>query len=266
MHKPYRDIVKQGEVTFKKPEPRERKRSSLPTIPRSTVINFIAIALLFGVIFAMQHVSRNWIGGDAEETQTEVTAKAKPVTVTLDETTAAVEKDTADNVKVTTEETVATETAPPPTTPVKTAIVTLEENDEVEQETTPKPATTKEKVKTTKPRRRAYRITRPARYGRDPYWQDRQTSVEELDNELARQRYKNLNREYSSETVEETTVEPTYSSSYDYKARERYQPTVYEPTYERSYTTTGDLDGEAAREKYRSENKRLSGPDADLDY
>ena len=127
MHKPYRDIVRQGEVNFTKPQPRERKRSFLPSIPRSTVINFIAIALLFGLIFAMQHISRNWIKGDEETSATEVTARAKPVTVTLDEVTATVKAKAADNVVVTTEETVVTETAPPPTTEVKAAVVTLDE-------------------------------------------------------------------------------------------------------------------------------------------
>lgn len=266
MHKPYRDIVKQGEVTFRKPETSERRKGSLPRIPRSTVINFIAIALLFGVIFAMQHVSRNWIKGNAEVTPAEVTAKAKPVTVTLEETTATAVSDTTDNVVVTTGETVTTETAPPPTTEVKTAVVTLEDNEQAKEETAQPPATTKEKVKTTPTRRRAYRVSRPRRYGHDPYWQDRQTSVEELDNEFTRERYRTLNREYSSGATAETQSTPTYSSSYDYKAREQYEPTAYESSYYRSGTSVGDLDGAAARERYRSENKRLSGPDANLDY
>jgi len=264
MHKPYRDIVKQGEVSFKKPETGERKKGSLPAIPRSTVINFIAIALLFGVIFALQHVSRNWISGDVEQTQTEVTAKAKPVTVTLDEVTQTVEKDTTDNVAVTTEETVATETTTPESD-AKAAVVTLEEDAEAKQETAPKPATTKEAVKTTT-RKHTYRVSRPVRYGRDPYWQDREASVDELDNQFARERYKELNREHSSSAAADTPPEPTYSSSYDYRARDRYEKTSYEPTYERGYVYESDLDGAAAREKYRSENKRLSGPDADLDY
>jgi hypothetical protein len=275
MHKPYRDIVKQGDVNFRKPEPRERKRSSLPTIPRSTVINFIAIALLFGLIFAMQHVSRNWIKGEETAAPPEVTAKAKakPVTVTLDEATATVENETTDNVVVTTEETTTekavatetTETTAPQTTEVKTAVVTLEEDAQAKVETTESPATTKETVKTTT-RRRTYRAARPASYGRDRYWQDRQVGVEELDNEFARERYKDLNREYSSGTAAETQPAPTYSSSYDYKARERYEPTAYEPSRSYGYAQSGDLDGAEARERYKSENKKLSGPDADLDY
>jgi hypothetical protein len=264
MHKPYRDIVRQGEVKFTKPQPRESKRSFFPTIPRSTVINFIAIALLFGLIFAMQHISRNWITGDEETSVTEVTAKAKPVTVTLDEVTATVETKTTDNVVVTTEEKVVTETAPPPTTEVKATVVTLGDEAQAKVETTKAPATTKEKVKTTT-RRRTYRAARPTSYGRDRYWQDRQAGVEELDNEFARERYKNLNREYSSGTAAETQPAPTYSSSYDYKARERYEPTAYEPSSSYGYARSGDLDGAEAREMYKSENKRLSGSDANLD-
>lgn len=253
MHKPYRDIVREGDMTHTGGRTRERKKRSWPKIPRSTIVNFVAIALLFAVIFALQQVSRNWVSSEPET----VAAKVEAATVTLDDTVSA--QATTDKPTLVTEE-----------VETKAAIVTLKDDAEADETKAEEP---QEKKPVVKPKKRKHRAARSRRTRDDPYWRDRQASVEELDNHYARERYKTLNHELASGGVQDTGYEPAPTTASDYRASSYDQPAIEETTYRpTSYRSTqgssftNDLDGESERQRYRAENRRLSGPDADLDY
>ena len=113
---------------------------------------------------------------------------------------------------------------------------------------------------------------RRSRPRRDPHWQDRQVSVEELDNQYARERYRTLNKQLASGERADTTYETAPTRTPDYRAStySTYDDPIEETTTYRStsYRSTpdsrliDDLDDENARQRYRAENRRLSGPDA----
>ncbi len=258
MHRPYRDIAKEGDMIRPDKQDREEKRTFLPKVSRSTAINFISIALLFTVILVLQHLSRGWLGSGSE-----VTAKAEPVTVSLDEVAALPATPATDNATAT------AETTTPPKAPepanVAAQVVTLDEDGKAKApapEGCPVCETKAEEKKAAPAKAPRYRASRRST-ARDPYWQDRQASVEELDNQHARERYREMNREQVSSKAADTRADTRYEAP---PTREipSYRSTSYQSAPDHTYG--GDLDGEAAREKYRAENRRLSGPDADLDY
>jgi len=258
MHRPYRDIAKEGDMIRPDKRDREQKRSFLPTVSQSTVVNFIAIALLFAVIMALHQLSRGWLGGE-----TEVTARAKPVTVSLEEVAATEATPAADNAAET------TAASPPADGPQQTKaaaqVVTLDEDGKAkgtEADACPVCEPTSEEKKPARTKTLRYRASRKST-ARDPYWRDRQASVEELDNHYARERYRQMNSELSSSGDVETRADTRYDAP---PTREipSYRSTSYQSAPDHSYG--GDLDGESARQRYRAENRRLSGSDADLDY
>lgn len=247
MHKPYRNIVKSGEASKSgHPVTRKRRGWSFPTLPRSTLVNFVAIALLFAVIFALQQ-----IGSNLRKESRAVPTEPQAVTVNLEE---------IETTAVTPETTETTETVAvvEKTTGATTAVVTLEEETTEETVEAPKRAEKRVARKSVKRRKRSTRRRSVAR--RDPYWQDRSMGVSDLDNEFARERYNTLNRKLSAEEVsqpiyEETIPAPTYSYGYN------------TPTYTQTSTPSyvNDLDGNSAREDYKAQNRKLSGPEANLD-
>jgi hypothetical protein len=92
-----------------------------------------------------------------------------------------------------------------------------------------------------------------SRYGTsDPYWQDKQVSVEELDTPHARAQYRALNSDLYARSDQQRPATPTSKTSAEAPA---YQPSP-------PPSSVHDLDGAAARQRYRAETENLLGRNA----
>ena len=201
-------------------------------IRRSTIVNFLAILLVFGAVFALHTASKSFFSsGDTEEERTPAT----PPTV---------------------QPIAATVSAEVPSLPAiaMAAPATAETDLEVETEPEPAQATApkeKPKVQAVRPARNTTRrrTGRLMRARRNDYAADRAYGIELLDNQSARRSYQEQNRATAKSDVD-------YAHSVN---RQAIYTMPEEPTRSSHPTYAyDDLDGEAARQHYNAENKRLS--------
>ncbi|MFH1830456.1 MAG: hypothetical protein ABH871_06750 [Pseudomonadota bacterium] len=243
MNQPYKEISKETDKIRTSRPTRSSTRQQKSSIFRSTAINLTALLLLFTLVFVLQGWGK-WIGihgnDDAKKTV------ASEIDSGADKKVAAVE---------------AIETKPTPThNPVaesKSSVYTLEEK--------PKAKLKAEKKKTAikKQTIKEYQVRRVKILRKDPYAQDRQVGIEELDNELARQHYNADNRKRSEGLAADTVAEKRYQPSHTYEHSAAEYDIAPSHTTERDVPIE-ELDGEAARQRYNAENRRHSDPEADL--
>jgi len=234
-------------------------------IRRSTLINFAAILVIFGVILILHKSGSDLLapGDDADAAAASIATDTEQVTEAANaEEPAIVEKETYATVDMPDGETV-TETKEIHALPAL-APIEIEEEVEVKAEAeaeaefevkvkvegaeAEKPKVAAKPRVTTRRRGRLYRVRRSSHAA------DREYSVEALDNEAARRRYMEASRRpiESDLALESRGAASTRGVYTSIETPAHYSDRTY--AYD-------DLDGTNARKRYREQNEKLSTVD-----
>ncbi len=242
MNQSYNEMAIDTEKRRPPRPPRSGTQQQKKSIFRSTAINLTALLLLFTLVFVLQGWGK-WIGihDDDSHKQTQATqtdSKAADKKNTVSTPSAKTEKSTPESNAV---------------AKSKSSVYTLEEQPKAKQEPEKKKIITKKRAK------KEYRARRVRIAPSDPYAQDKKMRVEEFDNDLARQRYRDENQRLSGVIAGDTVAETRYQPSHTYE----YSATPSYPS--NANVSVHDLDDEAARQHYNAENRRLSDSDTNLE-